>query len=1297
MEGGSNTFLKIFLILAHSVAIYVGIRAARWTPAPLGEDAPVDVFSEGRALQHVRHLAETIGHRQVGSPGLTQAVTYLTGVLEGYKREGQRLHPELDIEVDVQYGTGWTTIFIFDHVMHNAYSGIPNVAMRVAPRAPNATSQGAQVPGVLVNSHFDSTLGTGGASDATSLIGIMLELARLMTCTHALKVASPVVFLFNGAEETLLQGGHAWYSAHPWAADLRAVINLESTGPGGPDLLFQVKGEWAVDAYARAAKYPHGSVTAQDLFDSGIIKLDTDFRTFTSDAGDLDGVDIAYVLDGYFYHTSLDDLAHLWPGALQMLGENVVGLLPAFGDAMAREGTRIEAASAGPKGAGRGAGSSASKNSDGSPRNAARSYVGGTATDVSGATKTGSEEASSADPGPAHRHFNIVKRSMPDPATVAARKAAMPVYWDYLGAIMFKYSMATARVLHTLPLLLMLALPLLARFLLQLLRRARPGYMAHRFASPLMHAGSNASGGLLPVAAVAKERGKGGDGPMGATSRDKENITRDAAASSNISGLFPAYAAPSSSSPAPYCLWDAMAASITPRRLAASLLSAVTSLLLAAVTAALVALLRTLVFGQPMRWYPRPWLAWGVYGAGALLGFTLERMLTRALGRRRGSPSSARSSGGDGAVAPAPAGSPLGPATPISHPPATPISPSWSSSSSSLISEAPARGGAVRARQVASRAATATGHDAAVAPRGRDAGVADNTGGSHAHDGSELVGGGWVEGDSQGGHFLVWDVELATAVWGRGLLHALLAAGMTLGGLKGPYFFVAWALAAASFAAMQWASLILPAVLGGRDGFAGVDGGAAGIKGKQSPPREAERGADARAGNVTGGGGSYPCRISLNAALLGQGRTQLAARVLALSFIPVSMCASLCFVLVQFLIEKSAMLGVLGTVGPDVVVAVLVGAASWLFLGTLGIPALSCGGASLSPPTRSTPPDGDASGSKSHHVMGAPHVTTPSRSRAPLVASLLIVFMLVSSFMSARWATFTPSHPKRVILQHTYVHGPGPDAARQARLKEQSRSRDGGGMGVRPAYEPHGPAMTSFWAVKSSDPGPLPGGIGAALRGLNRPRPVRDDADVTTWFSDEPGEDTVVRHDKTDMFLGIYPAGLNMHAAVTLVPSSLGVSSDRYIPRVEISRRAQAVPLGGGGSGTDDAVRVTVTIDTLVPAWITTNISGEGLLRWAPNGNDGPESPAPTGVELPTTPAGAPMYPLRHVSTKTRWSFHVVRRGGVEGGLTGGQPLQLKLAVLYPQPSVEVRSAKQLFPPWADVMAFTVYLSEWDL
>ena len=101
-------------------------------------------------------------------------------------------------------------------------------------------------------------------------------------------------------------------------------------------------------AYAKAARYPHGSVVGQvgtplafnghatsaaryldheealvwwlqDFFESRVLAMDTDFRMFSAQHhGNLPGIDLAYILDGAAYHTERDTVARIRKGTVQV-------------------------------------------------------------------------------------------------------------------------------------------------------------------------------------------------------------------------------------------------------------------------------------------------------------------------------------------------------------------------------------------------------------------------------------------------------------------------------------------------------------------------------------------------------------------------------------------------------------------------------------------------------------------------------------------------------------------------------------------------------------------------------------------------------------------------------------------------------------------------------------------------------------------------------------------------------------------------------------------------------------------
>ncbi|KAL6639103.1 hypothetical protein ACP70R_022833 [Stipagrostis hirtigluma subsp. patula] len=326
VAGGGAGAAESALVLLALAALYAALSLLAYRVihmrhvAPLGPDAPPGAFSEGRVLQHLRRLTVDIPGRQEGTPGLEAAAQYIKGELQGL---AARAGPEYRIEVEETLVSGSFSMMFLRHRVTLGYRNHKNIVMRISSNVSEDDDLS-----LLVNGHFDSPLGSPGAADCGSCVASMLELSRLIVDSGWVP-PQPVIFLFNGAEELFLLGSHGFIKTHKWNSTIGAFINIEASGSGGADLVCQSgPGSWPSRIYAQTAKYPMANSVAQDMF--GIIPGDTDYRIFAEDITNIPGLDIIFVLGGYFYHTSYDTLENLLPGSIQARGENLFNLVKAF-------------------------------------------------------------------------------------------------------------------------------------------------------------------------------------------------------------------------------------------------------------------------------------------------------------------------------------------------------------------------------------------------------------------------------------------------------------------------------------------------------------------------------------------------------------------------------------------------------------------------------------------------------------------------------------------------------------------------------------------------------------------------------------------------------------------------------------------------------------------------------------------------------------------------------------------------------------------------------------------------------
>ncbi|KAF9454480.1 hypothetical protein P691DRAFT_692720 [Macrolepiota fuliginosa MF-IS2] len=281
-------------------------------------------ISEANILGIAKYLSEDIGFRTVGTFEHALADTWMVQQAEEMQRECERVVSEtgrkLECEVWHQQGSGSHRFDMMGKRLYKTYVNLTNIIVRVSDGTPTGKEHA-----ILVNSHLDSTLPSPGAADDGLAVGVMLDCMRVMVNTPDWSPKHAIIFLFNHAEESLQDGSHLFSTQHPIAPTVRAVINLEAAGTTGRELLFQATSEQMIQAYSHVPR-PFGTVFANDVFSSGILLSDTDFRQFEYYLN-VTGLDMAVVGNSYLYHMRKDLVENIEPGVAQHMAENTLALL----------------------------------------------------------------------------------------------------------------------------------------------------------------------------------------------------------------------------------------------------------------------------------------------------------------------------------------------------------------------------------------------------------------------------------------------------------------------------------------------------------------------------------------------------------------------------------------------------------------------------------------------------------------------------------------------------------------------------------------------------------------------------------------------------------------------------------------------------------------------------------------------------------------------------------------------------------------------------------------------------------
>jgi peptidase M28-like protein len=284
----------LFALAVLAVIFFFSLNGAR-PPASKPVDAPETQFSGARAREVLNRLVGDGVPHPVGSA----ADDVVRGrVIAEFTKIGYQPEVQPGFACD-EYGT---------------CASVKNVLARLdGSEAPSSGS-------VLLASHYDSVPAGPGASDDGMGTAAVLEIARALKSLP--QPRHSVIFLIDEGEEAGLLGARVFVDQHPWAKEIRAVVNIDNRGTSGSSLMFETgsANRAMVQLYAKHAAHPASS----SIFYTAYKQLpnDTDFTIFK--AAGYQGLNFAIIGDVAHYHTPLDNFANASPDSLQHHGDNAL-------------------------------------------------------------------------------------------------------------------------------------------------------------------------------------------------------------------------------------------------------------------------------------------------------------------------------------------------------------------------------------------------------------------------------------------------------------------------------------------------------------------------------------------------------------------------------------------------------------------------------------------------------------------------------------------------------------------------------------------------------------------------------------------------------------------------------------------------------------------------------------------------------------------------------------------------------------------------------------------------------------
>ena len=294
-DAGTSAWHRPLALLAALIAGFVLFDLHNATPAAVPATAPASEFSAERAMVDVRAMA-TVPHA-VGTPANDKVRDYLVA-----RMGAMGLSPQ--VQRGAGFGAGGSQV----------YGGTVDNVIGVLP------GRDRSAPALALMAHYDSAVGSPGAADDAAGVASALEMVRAIQ-TQGQPLRDVVVLITDGEEAGLL-GARVFFDAHPLAAHIGYVINMETRGGGGRTTMFETGAGNGADIalYRRTAHQPESNALTVFVYKN--MPNDTDF-TVAQQHGK-PGLNYAFIGRQFDYHSASSTPDALDIGSLQHMGGQIL-------------------------------------------------------------------------------------------------------------------------------------------------------------------------------------------------------------------------------------------------------------------------------------------------------------------------------------------------------------------------------------------------------------------------------------------------------------------------------------------------------------------------------------------------------------------------------------------------------------------------------------------------------------------------------------------------------------------------------------------------------------------------------------------------------------------------------------------------------------------------------------------------------------------------------------------------------------------------------------------------------------